>query len=655
MILWIRSRYSRYWILFLVWWVLSIHVGYLYTSFSADKDSSKGGTFIEASLQPINYLPYLTTEENDLFYQSLLFQGCLYPTVSGTDILYREELCTVTTKDYKLFTITPKADIAWSDGVDMTLNDLLFTYKTLLKDNYRNISSLEPYKNITVQANEDNTALNVAFPQASIDNIIFFTNFILPAHLLANQSLESYIQTFHDQPVGTSCGRLQPIENDPTSVVFDLAKCDDMYLKFYQVKQFTREEELLNYTTSKENTIDLIISPITYAGYRPNQVVTNKFSTLFFNTRRVSAPVRQWLARWASQQQFPKASGQYLVKDQYLFDAFVPADQVTQSLTAALATLQAPAPTTLQTLPDTISRAGDAGEQVYQLSTGITDKLTLKMQFAQVFDKVSITFNNGVEYFPESFDPTAKTTLYNFNPTFRNIAPGKNTYTIKGYLNGTHIATFTLVVSYLSQPTSAVAGTDAENGAKSINPLKLIYFDDPFNKVIIQDLVALLSGQGLAETILIEGYHEPDVFAGKLASKDYDIALRTIAMGLRKDVGNLFLTDNADINPSLYTNPELSTAISNYFLASEKEKGKYKLQIDAIYRQDTPFVLLGKQLSSINIRQQLDFPYPYRLYVLGWRKDFLRNIMLFKHLSVNRDKVFDKANLENFLRTHNIK
>lgn len=189
---------------------------------------------------------------------------------------------------------------------------------------------------------------------------------------------------------------------------------------------------------------------------------------------------------------------------------------------------------------------------------------------------------------------------------------------------------------------------------EAINPLKLIYFEDPSNKVLIQDLVALLSGQGLTNTILLEGYTEPDVFAGKLASKDYDIALRTIAMGLRKDIGNLFLTDNPDVNPSLYTNTQLSTAISNYFLAEEKERGKYKQQIDAIYKQDTPFVLLGKLVSSMNIREQLDFPYPYRLYVLGWRKDFLQNILLFKHLSINRDKVFDKANLENFLRTHNI-
>jgi hypothetical protein len=630
---------------------LSIHVGYLYTSFSADQNVSKWGTFIEASLNQINYLPYLTTEENDLFYQSMLFQWCLYPTVSGTDILYREELCTVTTKDYKLFTVTPKDPIMWSDGTAMTLNDLLFTYKKLLVDNYRNISSLEPYKNITVQVNEDKTALNVAFPQASIDNIIFFTNFILPAHLLANQSLEAYIQDFHAQPIGTACGRLQPTTSDPTSVVFDLTMCEDMNLKFYQVKQFTREEELLRYTTSKENTIDLIISPLTYAGYRPNQVVINKFTALFFNTRRLSPPLRQWLARRASEQNYPKSSGHYLVKDQYLFDAFIGQEQPT-SLTAALATVQAPQQPTLTPLPQTIARTSEVGEQVYQLSTWIDDKLTLTMQFAWDFDKVSISHNNGVEYFPESFNPQTKTTLYNLNPTFRNISPGKNSYMIKGYRQGQHVATYTLVVSYL---TPQASDTPSDATLPGITPLKLIYFEDAFNKILIDDISALLSGQGLSSAIIIEGYDEPDVFAGKLASKDYDIALRTIAMGLRKDVWNLFLTDNADINPSLYTNPELSNAISNYFLASDKDKGKYKSQIDAIYQQDTPFVLLGKQVSSMNIREQLDFPYPYRLYVLGWRKDFLRNIMLFKHLTVNRDKVFDKANLENFLRTHKLK
>jgi hypothetical protein len=60
---------------------------------------------------------------------------------------------------------------------------------------------LDGYSNISIIANEENETLQVVFPKASVDNMIFFTNFILPAHLLANQDLETYVRTFYSNPV----------------------------------------------------------------------------------------------------------------------------------------------------------------------------------------------------------------------------------------------------------------------------------------------------------------------------------------------------------------------------------------------------------------------------------------------------------------------
>jgi len=58
---------------------------------------------------------------------------------------------------------------------------------------------LDTYKNIAVELVENK--VKVTFPQASSDNMIFFTNFILPQHLLANKTRDEYVQLFAENPV----------------------------------------------------------------------------------------------------------------------------------------------------------------------------------------------------------------------------------------------------------------------------------------------------------------------------------------------------------------------------------------------------------------------------------------------------------------------
>ncbi len=162
-----------------------------------------------------------------------------------------------------------------------------------LKENYRNKGFLDSYKNITVIANEDDGNLQVIFPKASIDNMIFFTNFILPSHLLANKDLETYFTSFYKNPIGTNCARLQHATHDDSSVIFDLSACKDVPLKYYQVKQFDDIEKLQEYISKNPETIDLIIDEGPHPGYALNRVVLNKFATLFFNTEKVPPSIRK--------------------------------------------------------------------------------------------------------------------------------------------------------------------------------------------------------------------------------------------------------------------------------------------------------------------------------------------------------------------------
>jgi ABC-type transport system substrate-binding protein len=65
---------------------------------------------------------------------------------------------------------------------------------------------------------------------------------------------------------------------------------------------------------------------------------------------------------------------------------------------------------------------------------------------------------------------------------------------------------------------------------------------------------------------------------------------------LRKDISNLLSTDNPTINPSLYTNPDLVLALNERFLFSPEARNDIKQRIDDIYRENMPFIILGKEL-----------------------------------------------------------
>jgi hypothetical protein len=83
------------------------------------------------------------------------------------------------------------------------LEDIFFTYNEIIKNNIWNVKSLNTYKDIIVLNETDK--IKVIFPQSSIDNTLFFTNYILPKHALIDDSIENYQQNFSIEPVFSNC------------------------------------------------------------------------------------------------------------------------------------------------------------------------------------------------------------------------------------------------------------------------------------------------------------------------------------------------------------------------------------------------------------------------------------------------------------------
>lgn len=140
-------------------------------------------------------------------------------------------------------------------------------------------------------------------------------------------------------------------------------------------------------------------------------------------------------------------------------------------------------------------------------------------------------------------------------------------------------------------------------------------------------------------------------FEGKLQSKDYDLVITPIAMGLRKDMSNLFLSEDASLNPSQFINNNIAERINTYFLREDSaQRQSIKKNIADIYTEHVPLVILGKEKGVFLVNESLEFSFPFRMYARGRRKDFINELSLFSARSLNRSRVTSGSNMLDFLR-----
>ncbi|NOZ44834.1 MAG: hypothetical protein GXP45_06965 [bacterium] len=170
------------------------------------------------------------------------------------------------------------------------MDDVFYTYNDVLSHNIRDINYLKQYDGVEVS--HKNNQITVKFPTASIDNTLFFNNFILPRHALLNANLKQYQNDFAIEPIYNKCAHIVPQSKDPYSLVFDLSACPDSHLGFYQIKNnisFDLFEQAVN---THGSIIDAYSYPKQLSGYDKINLLTNKYVTLFFNTKSKRTSVR---------------------------------------------------------------------------------------------------------------------------------------------------------------------------------------------------------------------------------------------------------------------------------------------------------------------------------------------------------------------------
>lgn len=593
-------RYTFFLSLFF-WILINIYIGYQYVWTTSTQVNTKWGTFVEGIFGNTSYLPYLRNDVQSNFYQGLLFNSCLKPSYDKNSPAYIPDLCTVTTKDDQNYSIRLNKGFIRSDGTPVSLEDIYFTYTDILRGNIWGLSLVSQYSTIAI-VKDVNTTLKVTFPTKSPDNILFFTNYILPQHILANTELNDYKSLFAFKPVYTNCANLVSQSNDEYSLVFNLVNCNQSNLNFYQVKNAISFESL---KTSIENwwqsIIDAYIGDETLDGYAAKKILTNQLITVFFNTNSDKLRVRgrRVLGGLIKHNFYGSGYEEYFKKnDDGLFDAFQSTwagvkDLLNREYSENLITKSDLIDMNVQILPKAIALRGENQKLVYFIDTWTA--LPTEFTFDRSYDKITLEYA-GKTYTPKHFVKWGKSWWYTFGASERNFGTGLNKYSIYGYDKNKKILIASLDIY------NVVPGIQTETISAAPVKFTVVYYSNYINDFVVARLQQIFDDADIGANFVFEKITTPQELQWRLMVGNYDLLINTVDMGLKKDLTKLFSTDKSEVNPSQYQNQKLITLLKQYIAADDKAKKRPLAEINAIYSKDMPLVLLGKEYLNINVK-----------------------------------------------------
>ncbi len=635
------------------WALITSILWYQFLSEHGEKINKKGGTFVEAIFDQISYLPYLKNDWQSLFYQSFLFDACVDYATLNTEGL-EGKYCKIITQDYQTYYVSPNGTgKTWSDGEQWSLEDLFFTYDQVIRQNIWDIKPLTAYNDLQISKEENR--LKITFPTSTTDNNFFFSFAILPKHVLEHARFEDYISTFALNPITSACGKLVTKSNDAHSLIFNLMQCEQTNLAFYQIKSYPDFESLSKSVLEDQNTIvDVYAHQIQLPGYERANVVKSDILSLFFNTKSPKMKVRLRRALGGlinSKFYIGEEYGKFLRKykgdllNLFYSDGSNIKEFINRiSLSEKEEGIQQKdlEDSGVQALKKSISINGV--ERKFVFYTPKTDStFNLQIKFSNQFEQIKVKDNKGHEFSPKNYKKTDKKITYPLEPG-KNLNHGLNQYTITGVIKG---KTYTIANIDLYFLSKAEAPKDEHNRWK----INVLYYNSLESNFAVKQLKKILEEAKILDNFLFEQVSSPEQFEAKLVLGDYDILLNTINIGLKKDILKILTTDEVLANPSKYTNPNLMSLFKQY--TRSPQKTEIAQQINAIFAQDMPLILLGHPYNFVNIKEDLAKPLNKtgtKLFEYNWRDQLYKETTLIHSTELNFRKIKDFKNFFHFLQ-----
>jgi len=646
-----RKLKYAFFIVAVFWFLINIYVVYQYLLHTSKEVVVKWWTFVEGIFDITSFLPYLRSDEQSLFYQGRLFQSCLKKENIDGNIVFNDEICHVTSADYKTYYISLLSWHIWSDGVPLSLEDVFFTYNDLLKHNIWGIPSLNKYEKIEVSQTDDGK-VKIIFPEASTDNNLFFTNYILPRHALFDSKLDWYQKKFSVEPVYTNCAHIMPQSTDQYSLIFDLGDCKESFIGFYQIKNAISFDDFKNIVHLNGSIVDAYVWSTQASGYSKINLTTNKIAMIFFNTNSKKTRVRLRRALWwfINTNFFTGEYWEYIKKyDKPIFNNFLSTggnidDFLQRSTSDETLTKWDLQDIWVSKLPNTISLSGE-NKKIVHFVENISSRFTMVLEFDKKYNKISIVHNDGAEYSPKSYVASTKKWKYNIWPSLWNLIPGINKYKIFGYLKNKKILVATIDLYNLKWNISKNAistGTIEEN-------INIVYYKTPITKFIASQLQDIFAKNNILEFFSFIWFDNLDEFDGKIINGDYDIVINTVNMWLKQDISEILVSDNPKINHSQYINSRLVSLLKQYAWAKDEKKVWLIGQINNIYGTDMPFIMIWNEYSPLFIKPDiLDKLKIDTQLSEDWRRDEIyKNLRLTESINIDFKNAW---NLREFLK-----
>lgn len=590
------------------WWITTLILGYQFLSENGEKINTKWGTFVEAIFNQVSYLPYLKNDWQSLFYQSFLFDACAdYNTINEQGL--QGSHCKLNTSDYQTYYVAlAGTGNTRSDGQARTLEDIYFTYEKIIHQNIWWIKTLTSYTDLKVEKEKDR--IKITFPSSTTDNNYFFTFAILPQHILAQATFEDYTSAFAANPITSGCGKLVPKSSDTQSLIFNLVDCKETNFAFYQIKNYPDFESLSKSILEENSTIvDAYADQVQLSNYERVNVVKSDLLTFFFNTKSPKMKVRLRRAlgglinsKFYVGEEYGKFLRMYkgkLLKKFYSDGSNIQEFINRISLTEKDEGVQQKdlEDSWVQALKKSISI--DGVERKFVFYTPKTDTTTnLEIKFSNQFENIKVKDAKGHTFSPKNYKKTDKKISYPLE-NGKNLNPGQNQYTIVGSIKG---KTYTIANIDLY----ILATSEKPQEATSDRKIKVVYYNNLESNFAIKQFRKLLENAKILDNFLFEQVSSPEQFEAKIVMEDYDILLTTITMGMKKDIHKVLATDDSLMNPSKYTNPNLTNLFKQYM--KNPQQTEIVNQINGIVAQDMPLVIVGHPYDFINIKKNLITP-----------------------------------------------
>lgn len=625
------------------------------------QEEKKWWTFVEWIFDEVSYLPYLKNDDQSVFYQKFLFQSCL--DLYNLDIItteewwkYAEGLCKVYTDDTQNFVLKIIDDnVVWSDWKPVTIEDIFFTYDEIIRKNRRDVQYLNTWNSVTVSLEDGK--VNVSFPTISEDNFNFFTNAILPKHIVESMDLDTYKNYFSLAPITNGCARIMPQTKDVNSLIFDLNDCNDTNFAYYQIKNYDSFEDFENFLRWKNQKaiVDAYTSIYSLEWFTGQNVLTSKLLWVFFNTDSWKANVR--LRRslwWLIYHNFFTWNYENYVKeyDWEFLNYYVSAWENVSELLSRL-TLSDDDSVDTNDLRDSWAQELPASMSINWVDRKFVffmqkpeDSRDLEIKFSNEFSDIKVKASNDWSVrSPKNYKTKDKKIVYKL-VNWGNLKVWVNNFTVSWFIkNKTY--TIASIDVYVFDKLSTSKSED--NQWK----LSVLYYNDQASTFAIQQMRDIFKNAWILDNFIFEPVYNVEELEWKLLMWTYDIYVWTIDPGTRKDILPLFGTEDPLLNPSRYRNPILNSLINQYYKTRDEN---VKSQINVLLAQDMPVIFIWNTYEPIQTQEKIKksvFPdtdeEKKEVYAYKWRYDIYSHYSIVHSVRLNSKNALNTENFETYL------